>query len=386
MTIGAIISETNSKPALLLVLRNRLAYSQGRMYSSYLDYFKNILRHDDFSRVLEKYVFSETEMLSRFLGGLFHPVIFIGYGCEFRIPGILAEGLALTAVHPPVAAAIIPLSRCALDRPPRHSSAPIHVLCILDRIMKDETIRGGNHKVGLLGYKMYHWVVEHAGDVISKHVDDWADFDATNTDVVARKTEEIHWLATLLYAMSGFQAAQEDLNFFFKADFFTAHLVTSALFLPSITAFLKPASKRTFLRAYLYTGLVWWISRGKRLDVDGFFSVDVDVRVDVASSQSPSTNGTNDRGGDTVHDKDSSQFVWSRIIKHAIHHPDDHLIKCQRSLYHFSSMYRHSQPFSAVKVAGFERLDSSLFLRAAILTAHRLENPPKGALKCWDVN
>ena len=58
--------------------------------------------------VLEKYIFSrefnfddklndaeQPRMLDRFVGGLLHPVIHTGYGYEFGLPGIIAEGNAL---------------------------------------------------------------------------------------------------------------------------------------------------------------------------------------------------------------------------------------------------------------------------------------------------
>ena len=60
--------------------------------------------------VLEKYIFSrefnfdnklndaeQPRMLDRFVGGLLHPVIHTGYGYEFGLPGIVAEGNALVA-------------------------------------------------------------------------------------------------------------------------------------------------------------------------------------------------------------------------------------------------------------------------------------------------
>lgn len=57
------------------------------------------------SATLEEYLFSKKYnleeardastppvMLDRFLEGLFHPVIHVGYGTEFGIPGMVAEG------------------------------------------------------------------------------------------------------------------------------------------------------------------------------------------------------------------------------------------------------------------------------------------------------
>jgi hypothetical protein len=65
------------------------------------------LLKNDAATVLEKYVFSQKanfdpdrdtkgqtqpEMLNRFVNGLLHPMIHIGYGLEFGLLGTLAEG------------------------------------------------------------------------------------------------------------------------------------------------------------------------------------------------------------------------------------------------------------------------------------------------------
>lgn len=62
--------------------------------------------------VLEKYIFSrefnfdnklndaeQPRMLDRFVGGLLHPVIHTGYGYEFGLPGIVAEGNAPGCIY-----------------------------------------------------------------------------------------------------------------------------------------------------------------------------------------------------------------------------------------------------------------------------------------------
>src|ERR1700734_1651169 len=51
------------------------------------------------------------------------------------------------------------------------------------------------------------------------------------------------------------------------------HMVTSSIFLPSIVAYLTPASQNALLRAYLASSLVSWVNRGlPSFDIRGFFS------------------------------------------------------------------------------------------------------------------
>jgi Questin oxidase-like len=68
-----------------------------------------VRRKTDAWAVLEEYLFDtkmnfdasrsgdkrQPEMLNRFLDGLLHPMIHAGYGVEFGIPGIFAEGKLL---------------------------------------------------------------------------------------------------------------------------------------------------------------------------------------------------------------------------------------------------------------------------------------------------
>ena len=79
-----------------------------RYYSAYVDFFTVILRKDGAAATLEDYVFSQKanfdpareadrksppQFLCRLVDGLFHPLIHVGYGLEFGLPGTLAEGV-----------------------------------------------------------------------------------------------------------------------------------------------------------------------------------------------------------------------------------------------------------------------------------------------------
>ncbi|KAG9308614.1 hypothetical protein JVU11DRAFT_11722 [Chiua virens] len=93
-------------------------------YNAYLDYFHRVVLQPgvNISDILEKYIFSshynvrmpkqgteQPEMLHRFLEILIHPIIHVGYGAEFGIMGLIAEGLAWTSVH--AAGATTPITR-----------------------------------------------------------------------------------------------------------------------------------------------------------------------------------------------------------------------------------------------------------------------------------
>ena len=73
-------------------------------YQAYVAFWSALLLSNSPQAVLEDYVMSRDAnivpgkngqkpmMLSRFLAGFLHPVIHVGYGTEFGLPGLIAEG------------------------------------------------------------------------------------------------------------------------------------------------------------------------------------------------------------------------------------------------------------------------------------------------------
>lgn len=74
-----------------------------KYYQAYLDYFSGEILTNGIHKTLEGLVFAKEvnyegqkrEMLSRFLGGLLHAFIHVGYGIEFGLPSMSAEGESL---------------------------------------------------------------------------------------------------------------------------------------------------------------------------------------------------------------------------------------------------------------------------------------------------
>ncbi|KAL0573270.1 hypothetical protein V5O48_008677 [Marasmius crinis-equi] len=366
-----------------------------RFYDAYLKYFIGQLNEKGIANVIEESIFSSAanfgskgksgehpEMLNRFLDGILHPMIHVGYGVEFNLPGMVAEGLAQTATHKASSTVLIPPSLFGSDVVPSvgsvtarlqslatgttgKTSSP-HAFSTLSRVSKDESIKAVPE---VMGPNRYNVVLENSGEAIYKHVNDWADFDASDSDIVKRKVEELLWTNVLIYALPGFQAGTGN-DAGFMADFITMHLVTSSLFLPSLIASLVPSSQHLLMRSYFAYSLGWYVSQGKvPLDIEKFFAADTAHPVLDTSSPNP----------------------WLAIINQAIKHSDDHLPKIQRALGHFSALYGSrvagDAEFSATELRDADKLDGTLFIRAAGLTAKRLgreQGAAGGAANIWD--
>ena len=72
-------------------------------YTNYLFFFKEEIAAKGWPAVLQEHVFSKTPnaetIFAQLYEGAFHPIIHLGFGIEFELPAIIAEGLAQAAVH-----------------------------------------------------------------------------------------------------------------------------------------------------------------------------------------------------------------------------------------------------------------------------------------------
>lgn len=83
------------------VLRSRIG--QIKQYTNFLVFFKEEIATKGWREVLQEYVFSGTSVaktiFAQLYEGAYHPIIHLGFGVEFELSSIIAEGLAQAAVH-----------------------------------------------------------------------------------------------------------------------------------------------------------------------------------------------------------------------------------------------------------------------------------------------
>ncbi|KAF8063378.1 hypothetical protein FPV67DRAFT_240286 [Lyophyllum atratum] len=380
-------------------------------YSAYLEYFMEVVKTKGVPAALEEHLFDvkanfiagkdadqQPEMLNRCMDGIIHSLIHIGNGLEFGLPGIIAEGLAWTAVHFKTSSIVMPPSLWKDMSAPENveslttrflglgkkTSAPTsqgntHAFTILARILKDPRFDA------IPGADNYHVIYTNAerehGEAIAEYVQAWS-FDRSDPKEVERKIEELVWANAVIYAIAGWSNDED-----FNSDFFHVHLVTSSLFLSSIAAILKPASQELLLRSYFAVCLMWWVGRGRPgFDIPGFFA-ETSVRPPPAHPHPPPHK-------EALPSTDSPKAVapnpWFPLIQESLVVPDDHFPKTLRALAHFGEVYGRRKAgqadFCATELPFAEKIDGSLFVRAAVLTNQRLrsEDVKVGGYLYWD--
>ncbi|KAF9483644.1 hypothetical protein BDN70DRAFT_873484 [Pholiota conissans] len=334
-------------------------------YTAYVDFFSKYVQEHGIPDTLEEFIFSRKAnlgcgsnashpwMLSRFLSGVLHPMIHTGYGAEFGMPGMIVEGLAMTAVHicPPSAllnnldlfegtlhhlvhsasetinTALntttafvdknIPssLKGASTGEPPAPQESKQHALTILSRVLRDPRFAPTeSHKEAGI---VFDDTINKHGKAIAAYINQWAIHEAD----IDKSIEELVWTVTVLYGIAGWTDCKDpkgQTGHNFNADFYFMHLVTSSIFLPAICALLQPVSQIRLLKSYFTVALTWAVNRGQpSLDVEGFMSEM--IKPDDAFLP------------DSVRAMKNLD-LWMRMIEEARGHHDEHLTKTIRSL------------------------------------------------------
>jgi len=216
-------------------------------YQAYLDFFVEEVKVKSFDAIIEEYIFApdanyvagngtQPEMLNRFFEGILHPMIHVGFGVEFGLPGILAEGremflgikittkcllpsqgLAQTAVHRKLSTGVFPPS---FFHPPTNSVAPrislyedldSHAFKILAKVLADvRFITTDQPDSYAKKVTFYSDAWTKYGTAILEYVDQWA-----RSGYIHKKVEELLWTNVLIYGVGGYQETGR-----FNADFF----------------------------------------------------------------------------------------------------------------------------------------------------------------------
>ncbi|EKM51649.1 uncharacterized protein PHACADRAFT_261904 [Phanerochaete carnosa HHB-10118-sp] len=389
-----------------------------RYYQAYVAFFSKLLlsgTHNALQSVMDDYIFSTNAnlvlgkngtkpvMLSRFLAGFLHPLIHTGYGAEFGLPGLAAEGLAQAAAHRVEAESVFtpkffgspsasgPLSRLSsllhFPTPASRSDVPppdVHALSVLARVAKEPAFEAKN--VGLPVpreqlQKSVDLVVDHAGAKLMEYAEQWTKTVRPERNVLVRKFEEIVWVNTVVYGVGGWggRSLGGDEQERFNADFFCMHGVTSALMVAPLLSTLSANSAALLLRTYFIFSLVLYVARGRpAIPIQEFYT---------STSPYPSPPGPKTQAAKETLEPFALPNPWLPIIQTTLVHLDEHLCKAQRALLHFAECFGglDAGAFASCGLDGADVLDGTLFARVASLTADRLGWMREGEEKRgWD--
>ena len=177
----------------------------------------------------------------------------------------------------------------------------------------------------------------------------------------------------------------------------SAHLVTSAIFLPSVLSSLSPPSQDLLLRTYFAYTIATFVFRGRpSLNIKSLYeSQETAYPIPGGAQPTPHDKTLPLAGADPNRIKAITPNPWLPIMETSISHPNEHLIKLQRALAHFSTLFGHRAQGAgegglegaAQEVEGAELLDGTLFIRVAGLTAKKMGRVREGeAPGQWDLS
>ncbi|KAI9439338.1 hypothetical protein H4582DRAFT_1948603 [Lactarius indigo] len=321
---------------------------------------------------IERFIFSpeynfrekvQPEMLNRLLAGLVHPFIHLAHGLEFGIIGQIVGGLAQAAVHAADQTELIPPSYFTNSATDTNVDLSNLALVLESAGFGTSACASPPEKRPTFAFHRRirnaasSPVVKSIGGAIHDLVREWAEewLAGSGCGRWRRRggTAEGHGgggcvgeLLSGTVSAAGLSrgASGREMN----ADFFNAHLVTSALFLPKLI--LKEESSSVSLCGSRTPGLSFATDFYAATETQLF--APAGARAGAGWRQAPVS-------------------AWPRVMESGIRFPDEHGPKLARALSDFAARWG-TRSAGAPALEGIERLDGTLFLRVAGLTFDRL--------------
>ena len=367
---------------------NWTAFANDRaQYWPYLAFFHRYVDVHGVRATLERFVFSKEankrnlDMLARLVGGALHPFIHVGYGAEFGLNGLVAEGLAMAIITENTYRRVLPT--CDAPKPEMEGEG-LNLFSICDLIGQDPDL-AANGAVKATDDLKLRTALSHAAPILKErgYFDlyriteaDVGDPDPyTHEGGWMAKWEELVWFSSALLLGSTSRPGKA-----YKHDFFLMHINNATLFFPALLPILAPAHRVQLLDAYVRTALILWIARGTP-----HFFVRSTLNKSTEHPRNPHLTQRADHGKAALL---PSPPAWYEVAATATVHADEHLTKAIRSLMAFDQYFAHRAPgFAQVQTEqvkaemqkrkelrdrqyvpvfeGLEELDGSAFLRTA---------------------
>ncbi|KAI8077844.1 uncharacterized protein BX664DRAFT_353676 [Halteromyces radiatus] len=240
-------------------------------YTSFLKLFETEIEQHGIFDTIRRWVWSG-DMLSRLVGGVYHPLIHVGYGVEFGIAGQVAEGLAMVACtdlryspwindNPPLSDSIpnVPsISTIPVQRPESKENDKNVLLDILQDIRQDaffeNTIcKEDENPISKLFSQPR--VVDKINDYAKqwKHDKQWT----TKQDIDSR-VKELYTSVVVAYGATGLSSNNQ-----VRLDFFLMHALTSSYFIHILVPYLTIQEAASLVQAHWFATLTHYVAVGR---------------------------------------------------------------------------------------------------------------------------
>ncbi|KAI0048462.1 hypothetical protein FA95DRAFT_1490735 [Auriscalpium vulgare] len=330
-----------------------------KYYANYLTFFADEVRRLGGFAAFEHYVYSPSaahedggQMTERFVGGVLHPLIQMGYAVEFGSDAMVAQALAQTAVTSAFSPQLFAFE-------PKGTPNPTTLFGILEQMYASPIMKPvmPYDPDALIGKRFKDALTPERIAEIHRLASLWNCTPETLTPAaVEQKSQELFFAATVIFAGTGRDGRAP------RLDFFLMHLLTSALFVPRLLAALSsPAARARLLNSYLPVLLAVVLMRGRpRINVPLLMSYPAaptppSQRGKIFPPPPPAVWG---RPGEPAYDN-----TWAVLLPHVLPARDSHTLKAFRALYHAAQRYA-TVPQGAFGGLG-EGVDGSVFVRAA---------------------
>ncbi|KAG0051208.1 hypothetical protein BGZ83_003993 [Gryganskiella cystojenkinii] len=291
-------------------------------YASYLEFFRKEVPKLGRVEAIVKYAF-DADVVGRTFSGAFHPLIHLGYGVDFGVDAMVAEGLSMMAVTSNMMKPFIVLPATTVERV---TSKMVSQLSVSEKTLSPKTV------VDILNVIREN----HALDDVTSFPSTDKFNDVATSKVAASEIQKVlsawHIEDTIqdvdLKAMDLYKACCLALggtglrNGKMKQDFFLMHALTSVLFVHKLVHVLPPAYAVSCLKSHLGATLAFYIGCGRpAFDVKALLDYHGKQRLD-------STN------------------PWLSVIKHAVDIDEVHVTKVVRSCALGDTLFGAEESFS----------------------------------------
>ncbi|GAM43183.1 hypothetical protein TCE0_047f17782 [Talaromyces pinophilus] len=279
-------------------------------YNTFLHFFERRIAATGWRNVVHEFIFSRSQvaerMLSSMFDGLYHPIIHLGLGIEFNLPGLVAEALAQAAANDDsdlhrlfgmceqeAASQVVALSE---------EAKKTSMLQLLDAMRETDEIRTAPLWSDM-GLKMRNGVVGRAGGSFAALAGRFRVSTEDEEELLERTAEMISTCA--LMCGGGQHSGRKE-----KIDFFWMHSMTSSIFMSILAAqrdWISLADRARLLEYKVRTDLAWYVASG---------SVPLDDKY-ITNYTNPESDGW------------SWDDIFSAVIKQ---HDDGHAAKFIRAL------------------------------------------------------